>query len=100
MNAARRANPSRALRLASLAAGALGRVVLVAVVTVLAAGFAPTLLGLDRYVLTGVSMEPSIPRGPLVFDEEVPVADLRVGDVITYVPPGPVHPLSHRIVSV
>jgi signal peptidase len=100
MNAARRANPNRALRLASLAAGGLGRVVLLAVVAVLAAGFAPTLLGLDRYVLTGVSMEPSIHRGSLIFDEEVPVADLRTGDVITYVPPGAVHPLSHRIVSI
>ena len=83
MNAARPAHPTRAVRLASLAAGALGRVVLVAVVLVLAAGFAPTLLGLHRYVLTGVSMEPSIPRGSLIFDETVPVADLRVGDVIT-----------------
>jgi signal peptidase I len=100
MNATRRADPNRALRLASLAAGGLGRVVLVAVVALLAAGFAPTLLGLDRYVLTGVSMEPSIHRGSLIFDEEVPVADLRVGDVITYVPPGAVHPLSHRIVSI
>jgi signal peptidase len=100
MNAARRADPHRALRLASLAAGGLGRVMLVAIVAVLAAGFAPTLVGLHRYVLTGVSMEPAIHRGSLIFDEEVPVADLRVGDVITYVPPGAVHPLSHRIVSI
>jgi signal peptidase I len=100
MNAARRANPNRALRLASLAAGGLGRVVLVAVVAVLAAGFAPTLLGLHRYVLTGVSMEPSIHRGSLIFDETVPAAELHVGDVITYVPPGADHQLSHRIVSI
>jgi signal peptidase I len=100
MNAARRANPNRALRLASLAAGGLGRVVLLAVVAVLVAGFAPTLLGLHRYVLTGVSMEPSIHRGSLIFDETVPVADLKVGDVITYVPPGADHQLSHRIVSI
>jgi signal peptidase I len=74
--------------------------VLLAVVAVLVAGFAPTLLGLHRYVLTGVSMEPSIHRGSLIFDETVPVADLKVGDVITYVPPGADHQLSHRIVSI
>jgi signal peptidase len=90
----------RVLRLAEAAAGGLGRLVLLAVVLVLTAGFAPTLLGLHRYVLTGVSMEPAIPRGSLIFDETVPVADLRVGDVITYVPPGADRPLSHRIVSI
>ncbi|MEA2281236.1 MAG: signal peptidase [Solirubrobacteraceae bacterium] len=100
MTAARHASPHRTFRLASLAAGGLGRVMLMVVVAVLAAGFAPTLLGLHRYVLTGVSMEPAIHRGSLIFDEEVPVSDLRVGDVITYVPPGAAHPLSHRIVSI
>ena len=100
MNAARRANPPRSLRPVSLVAGGVGRVVLAAIVLVLAAGFAPTLLGLHRYVLTGSSMEPALHRGSLVFDEEVPVASLRVGDVITYVPPGMTRPLSHRITSV
>jgi signal peptidase len=51
-------------------------------------------------VLTGSSMEPAIHRGSLIFDEEVPVADLRVGDVITYVPPGAARAVSHRIVSI
>ena len=100
MNADLHAHPHRALRLARLAAGGLGRVVLLAVVAALAAGFAPTLLGLHRYVLTGSSMEPSLHRGSLIFDEDVPVADLAVGDVITYAPPGADHQLSHRIVSI
>lgn len=60
----------------------------------------PSVLGLQRYVLTGSSMEPTIHRGSLVFDRVVPVQELRVGDVITYVPPGRTSPLSHRITGV
>ena len=44
-------------------------------------------------------MEPTIHRGSLVFDEIVPVRDLRAGDVITYVPPGRRSPVTHRIIS-
>jgi signal peptidase len=60
----------------------------------------PSVLGFQRYVLVGGSMEPTIHRGSLVFDRVAPVSDLEVGDVITYVPPGMTHPLSHRIVRV
>jgi signal peptidase len=60
----------------------------------------PSVLGFQRYVLVGGSMEPTIHRGSLVFDRVTPVADLHVGDVITYVPPGLTHPLSHRIVHI
>ena len=60
----------------------------------------PSVLGFQRYVLVGGSMEPTIHRGSLVFDRVAPVGDLHVGDVITYVPPGMTHPLSHRIVHV
>jgi signal peptidase len=60
----------------------------------------PSVLGFQRYVLVGGSMEPTIHRGSLVFDRVAPVDDLHVGDVITYVPPGMTHPLSHRIVRV
>ena len=91
----------RARRLAAMAAGGLGRAALVLVVAILAATYLPSLvLGLQRYVLVGRSMEPSIHRGSLVFDEVVPVGALRRGDVVTYVPPGAEHPLSHRIVSI
>jgi signal peptidase len=98
MNAATHA-PRRARRLAHKVAGGLGRVVMLAAVLVLAATYVPTVLGYQRYVLVGHSMEPTIHRGSLVFDEIVPVADLRVGDVVTYVPAGLTAPLSHRIVS-
>ena len=46
------------------------------------------------------SMTGTYDRGTLVLDEVVPVADLKVGDVITYLPPsgaGPDHLITHRI---
>lgn len=61
----------------------------------------PPLLGLQRYVITGGSMEGSISRGSIVFDRAVPVADLRVGDVITYEPPNRAWGrVTHRIVRI
>ena len=56
--------------------------------------------GYQRYVLVGRSMEPTIHKGSLVFDEVVPVRALRKGDVITYVPPVTKKPVTHRIISV
>ena len=91
---------SSARRLASKAAGGLGRLVLLAGVLVLAATFLPSLLGYQRYVLVGHSMEPTIHRGSLVFDEIVPAEALRRGDVITYIPPTTDEPVTHRIHSV
>jgi signal peptidase len=58
----------------------------------------PALLGLHRYVITGASMTGSYDRGSIVYEREVPVARLRVGDVITYVPPGESRRVTHRIV--
>ena len=65
--------------------------------------FVPGLLGLDRYVITGGSMSGTFERGALVFEEQVPVSDLRPGDVITYLPPagsGVTELVTHRIVSI
>jgi len=78
-----------------------GLVALLLLVTLaaLAVSFLPGLLGYQRYVLVGGSMEPTIHRGSLVFDDVVRVRDVRVGDVITYVPPGHRSPVTHRIVS-
>jgi signal peptidase I len=50
-------------------------------------------------VLVGGSMEPTIDKGSLVFDELVRVRELRAGDVITYTPPGARQPVTHRIIS-
>jgi signal peptidase len=63
----------------------------------------PKAFGYHRYVITGGSMTGTYDRGSIVFDKAVPVADLKVGDVITYSPPAStgVHGLiTHRIISV
>ena len=63
----------------------------------------PAVLGFERYVVTGDSMTGSFDRGSVVLAEVVPVADLRTGDVITFVPPpgeGPSGRVTHRIASI
>ena len=63
----------------------------------------PSLMGLQRYVIMGGSMEGTYDLGSVVFSEVVPVEDLRVGDVITYVPPaesGIDTLVTHRIVEI
>lgn len=63
----------------------------------------PAAFGLSRYVITGGSMTGTISRGSVVFEETVPVADLAVGDIITYLPPaesGLDDLVTHRIVSI
>jgi signal peptidase I len=90
---------SRARALANSAGRGLMSVLLLAILAAMAITFVPGLLGYQRYVLVGHSMEPTIHRGSLVFDEIVNVSDLRKGDVITYVPPGNVEPVTHRLIS-
>lgn len=63
----------------------------------------PAAFGLERYVIAGGSMTGSISRGSVVFEEVVPVTDLQVGDVITYMPPadsGIDNLVTHRIFSI
>ncbi len=60
----------------------------------------PLLFGYERYVITGGSMEPTIHKGAVAFDRVVPVEELRVGDVITFSPPGSTSQVTHRIVDV
>jgi signal peptidase I len=80
-------------------------VVILAPVSILA--LLPSGLGLQRYVISGDSMDSGIgggiATGTVVFEREVPVGDLRVGDVITYRPPssyGYDGMVTHRIVEV
>lgn len=64
---------------------------------------APSLLGYQRYVITGGSMTGTIDKGSIVFEKAVPVADLTVGDVITYQPPadsGVPTLVTHRIIEI
>jgi signal peptidase len=61
----------------------------------------PGFFGYQRYVITSGSMTGTYDRGSVVFDEVVPVSDLKVGDAITYTPPpgsGPSGRITHRIV--
>lgn len=63
----------------------------------------PSLMGMQRYVIMGGSMEGTYDLGSVVFEEVVPTAELEVGDVITYVPPaesGITTLVTHRIVSI
>lgn len=63
----------------------------------------PSLFGLDRYVITGGSMSGTFEKGSIAFERPVPVADLAVGDVITYLPPadsGVGTLVTHRITEI
>jgi signal peptidase I len=74
---------------------------LVASFALAAAVVLPAALGYERYVITSGSMSGTYDRGSILYAREVPTASLRVGDVITYVPPasaGPKGLITHRIV--
>src|SRR5690349_13458374 len=91
-----RATKRRAGRIASWAALAL-------LATLVALVVLPTALGLHRYVIVSGSMTGTYDRGSLVFDQVVPTAGLRVGDVITYKPPPEAdvdHLVTHRIAAI
>ena len=78
---------------------ASGAALAVAVLAAMAA-LAPALWGWQRYAIVSGSMTGTYDQGSLVLAEVVPVADLRVGDIITYEPPagaGPEHLITHRI---
>jgi signal peptidase I len=61
------------------------------------------LLGYERYVITGGSMSGEFEAGAIAFEQAVPVGDLEVGDVITYLPPpdsGVTSLVTHRITDI
>jgi signal peptidase len=60
----------------------------------------PAALGYERYVIGGGSMGGSLPRGSIAYERRVPVEALRVGDVITYTPPGHASRVTHRVASI
>ncbi len=88
---------ARARTFASLAKAGLGVLLTLVPLALVGVLVVPALLGYERYVITGGSMEPNIPRGSIAYAEEVPVEALRERDVITYVPPGHTRPVTHRI---
>jgi signal peptidase I len=75
-----------------LCIGALAIVVLIIVV--------PALLGLQRYVITGGSMTGTISKGSVIYSRLTPVEKLKVGDIITFYPPGYNAPVTHRIIAI
>ncbi|MET1038050.1 MAG: signal peptidase I [Aeromicrobium sp.] len=63
---------------------------------------APSLVGYERYVITGGSMSGTFEKGSVAVEKPVPVAEIGVGDVITYLPPadsGVTQLVTHRIIS-
>ena len=77
--------------------GAIGTVLCLALAAIL---LIPAALGYQRYVIVSGSMTGAYDRGSIVFDDEVPVGDLKVGDSITYQPPANASPeelVTHRI---
>ena len=91
-------NPIRSL--ARAARAGFGLFLTLLTVAVVVAMLLPPLFGYQRYVIYGGSMEPKISKGSIVYDKKVPVASLRKGDVITYVPPTSKRPVTHRIFAV
>lgn len=49
----------------------------------------PGVLGLQRLVVTGHSMDGTVGRGSLILADRVPATDLKPGDVVSFVPPAP-----------
>jgi signal peptidase I len=95
----RRALESAARR----AVRALCPVALLALALLAALMLVPALAGLDRYVITGGSMQGAYDRGSIVYEQAVPLSELRVGDVITFEPPGVTGAdgtVTHRIVQI
>ncbi|WP_110240831.1 signal peptidase I [Nocardioides gilvus] len=82
---------------------AVTTLLLIGVTLACAAYIAPGLFGYERYVITGGSMSGTFEKGSLAFEKQVPVADLAVGDVITYLPPpdsGVSTLVTHRITAI
>jgi len=88
---------SRGARIGAIA----GSVLLLAVMLLSVAYVVPSMLGYQRYIITGGSMTGTYDKGSVVFEKVVPTSDLRVGDVITYLPPassGVTNLVTHRLV--
>jgi signal peptidase len=73
----------------------IAALILVAIVIVV-----PAIFGLQRYVITGGSMTGTIAKGSVIYSRLTPVGQLRVGDILTFYPPGYSQPVTHRIVAI
>jgi len=80
----------------------LSSLLLVAITVASAAYIVPGFFGYERYVITGGSMSGTFEKGSIAFEKPTPVEDLKVGDVITYLPPadsGVGTLVTHRILT-
>ena len=79
-------------------------IVLIAIFGLAGTLLLPAAAGYQRYVIRTGSMTGTLDPGSLVYDQVVPVADLKQGDIITYLPPGVEHSalklVTHRIYSI
>ncbi len=60
----------------------------------------PAMFGMQRYVITGGSMTGAISKGSVVYSKVTPVGELKVGDIITFRPPGQAELVTHRIITI
>jgi signal peptidase I len=83
-------------RVGRISSGAALAIAALAALVVLA----PAAIGWQRYAIVSGSMSGTYDKGSLVLAEVVDVAELEVGDVITYLPPAGDHLITHRIASI
>lgn len=80
---------------------ALGTVAVVAAFALAAIMLLPAAFGYDRYVVLTGSMTGTYDPGSMIFNKPSKATDLKVGDVITYIPPAESgygnRPITHRI---
>jgi signal peptidase I len=69
-------------------------------VTVMALVLAIRVAGVHYLTVLSGSMRPTFSPGDVAVTQPVPVASLRVGDVIAFYPPGETVPVLHRITSI
>lgn len=73
---------------------------LLALVVLLLAGTAPSVLGFESFVVYSGSMEPAIKTGDIAVVGPVKAGELKVGDVITFrTPSNPEVVVTHRLVA-
>lgn len=76
------------------------RVLLMTAAVVSAALLVPPALGYTTHVVVDDAMAGAYPRGALVFDDQVPMGELEVGDVVTFTPPGTTERVTRRVTGV
>jgi signal peptidase len=90
-------------KIATVAIRVLTNLLLVTVLLASLGFVLPSLFGFQRYVVMGGSMTGTYNIGSIVFEKQVPVSRLNVGDIITYLPPadsGVPNLVTHRIRSI